>query len=246
MAKSLLVANWKNFPSSLEEAKRLIRDLRKRKENFRKVSLFVAPPYPYFEIAKGFGELAAQDLSLVSKGYHTGEVTVEILKSFGVRLVISGHSERRALGELPGLINQKVKLALKNGLVPLICIGEKEKDKDGLHFDYLRQDLKTILSQISKNEAAKIAIAYEPQWAIGKSAKDSIDTLDLQQTVMYIKKVLSDFYGRKVAEKIPILYGGAVEPENAQVLFKNTGIRGFLVGHKSLNAKDFSEIAKAL
>src|SRR3989344_7044012 len=165
MAKPLLVANWKNFPSSLEEAKRLIRDLRKRKENFRKVSWFVAPPYPYFEIAKGFGELAAQDLSLVSKGYLTGEVTIEILKSFGVRLVISGHSERRALGELPGLINQKVKLALKNGLVPLICIGEKEKDKDGLHFDYLRQDLKTILSQISKNEAAKIAIAYEPQWA---------------------------------------------------------------------------------
>ena len=246
MAKPILIANWKNLPNSLEEAKNLVKELRKRKESFKRLSLFIAPPYPYFEIVKNFGELASQDLSLAGRGAHTGEVGVEILKSFGVRVAILGHSERRAMGEEPAEINKKVKLALKNGITPLICIGEKEKDKDGLHFEFLRQDLKSILSGISKKEISRVALAYEPVWAVGRGSKYAIGATDLRQMVLFIKKVLTDFYGRRPAEKVVILYGGAVERPSAEVLAEVPGLRGFLIGHESLNAKGLAEIAEAL
>jgi len=89
-------------------------------------------------------------------------------------------------------------------------------------------------------------IAYEPVWAIGGRAQDAMTPADLSQSVIFIKKVLTDMFGRVVAERIPILYGGSVEPANAGALFGETGIKGFLVGHASLNAKSFETIARSL
>lgn len=248
MAKPILAANWKNYPNSLSEAQKLLKDLSKKRALFKKTSLFIIPPYPYLESAalriKGFGALGIQDLSL-EEGTHTGEVTPQIVKSFGAKLAIVGHSERRAMGESVELIARKIKLALHSGLSPLICIGEKERDHDGVHFEKMREELKKLLSGLDKNEAGKIAVAYEPIWAIGRSASEAIEPADLSQTAIFIKKVLNDLFGEAVAKKIPILYGGSVEPANAEALMKS-GVRGFLVGHASLNAKSFEEIARSI
>lgn len=250
MAKPILVANWKNHPSSLDEAQALLKDLVKKKLLYKKLSVFIAPPLAYLEMvanrASSFAKLGAQDISNLTKGTYTGAVTNDILKSFGVRLAIVGHSERRALGESSETVSEKVKAALKSGIAPLVCVGEKTRDTDGEHFEFLRMQIKESLAGLSKQSVASVLLAYEPVWAIGKSAKDAMPASELAQSVIFIKKVLTDLYGRKVAENIPILYGGSAEPRNAGEIMREGGVSGLLVGHASLKAKSFEEIALAL
>ena len=251
MAKPILVANWKNNPGSLNEAVALLKQFSKDRRFYQKLSFFIAPPLPYFESvterAGSFARLASQDIFFPSRaGAYTGEVTSDILKSFGVRLAIIGHSERRALGETSEKVSRKVKLALHSGIMPLVCIGETSQDKDGEHFEFLREQLKLSLASLSrKTDISKLVIAYEPIWAIGKSAVNAIEPVDLAQSVIFIKKVLTDIFGRKAAERVPILYGGSAEPANVEALLGETGIKGLLVGHASLNAKSLGVIAKS-
>lgn len=250
MKKPILVANWKNHPASLPEAQALLKELNKKKLLYKKLALFVAPPLAFLESTaksvKSFGHLAAQDFFPEEKGNFTGAVSPEILKSFGVKLVILGHSERRALGESSEEVSEKVKSALKAGLLPLVCVGEKERDTDGEHFEKLRDEIKISLSGLKKNDIAKLLIAYEPIWAIGKSAKDAIDPHDLAQTILFIRKVLSDLFGREAAESAAVLYGGSVEAGNVRALMLDSGVRGFLVGHASLSGSHFAQIAEDL
>jgi len=250
MTRPILVANWKNHPGSLAEARILLGKLSRNSRLYKKLSLFIAPPLPYLELtslrSKSFARLASQDMPSQSDGTHTGMITPDILKSFGVRLSIIGHSERRALGETNETVSQKVRIALRSGIAPLICVGELSRDRDGEHFEFLRDELKTSLAGLSRQATGKVAIAYEPVWAIGKHARDAMVSADLSQTVIFIKKVLTDMFGRATAERIPILYGGSVEPNNVLALSRETSIRGFLVGHASLNAKSFQNIAESL
>lgn len=250
MAKPILVANWKNHPSSISEAESLIKKIIKDRALYKKLSLAIAPPAPYFELVSdrvgNFAKLASQDLSLVS-GTRTGEVTLDILKSFGVRIAIIGHSERRNLGESSEEVSQKVRLALRSGITPLVCVGEEDFDTDGEHFEFLRRQIKQSLSSLGRRaDLSRLAIAYEPAWAIGKRAKNAMSPLDLSQSVIFIRKVLVDMFTRATAESVPILYGGSVEPANAEGLFRGTGIRGFLVGHTSLEARAFRAVAETL
>lgn len=251
MAKSLLVANWKNYPNSINEARLLLGKLSRSKRYFKKTSLFIAPPLPYLEStlakSKGFASLACQDISEIPSGTHTGIVPAEILKSFGVRLAILGHSEKRALGETDDIVSRKVRIALRAGIVPLVCVGEKSRDHEGQHFEFLREQIKHSLSGLSrKSDASRLIIAYEPVWAIGNRALGAIEPADLSESVIFIKKVLSDIFGRKTADRVPILYGGSVDITNAEKLFVKTGIRGYLVGRASLNAKTLEAIAKSV
>jgi len=251
MTKPIVVANWKNHPGSLAEAKTLLSRLAKNRLLYKKLSFFIAPPLPYFELisrrSKNFAHLASQDISSISQGTHTGVVTPEILKSFGVKLAILGHSERRALGETNEDVSRKVKIALHSSLAPLVCVGELSRDSDGEHFEFLRNQLKLSLAGLSKrSNVSKLAIAYEPVWAIGRRAKDAIKADGLTQAVIFIRKVLTDLFGRATAQRIPILYGGSVEPSNSGELMRETRIRGFLVGHASLSADSFREIAQSL
>ncbi len=250
MSKLILVANWKNHPSSLEEAKNLLREMAKKKELYKKLALFVAPPLPYMETvserAASFSKLAAQDIPLVPKGDYTGVTSLDMLKSFGTRLAIIGHSERRAMGESSEMVSQKIKAALRAGIVPLVCVGEEKRDKDGEHFGLLREEIKALLAGVSKQAASSVIVAYEPVWVIGKSAEDALPPGDLAQSVIFIRKILSDLYGRNTADRISIVYGGSVEPANAGALARETGVAGFLVGHASLRAKWLEEIALSM
>lgn len=251
MAKIILVANWKNHPTSLFEAKSLLKELGKAKDTYKKLRLFIAPPLPYVEEvrlrSKSFSNLASQDFPLVTSGSRTGLVTPDILKSFGIKAAIIGHSELRVLGETNKMVALKLKTALTSGISPFICVGEKSRDQDGEHFNFLRHELKLSLSTLSRrSDLSKLAIVYEPVWAIGKKAKDAAGPEELTQTIIFIRKVLADIFGREKALKIPILYGGSVEPTNAKALLAKTGVRGFLVGHVSLDVSAFKEIARSL
>lgn len=251
MVKHILIANWKNHPSSPSEAKTLLKHIAKNAKLYKKFSFFIAPPFPFFESVVerigNFGRLAAQNISNLSPGSHTGQVTPDILKGFGVRLVILGHSECRALGETNEMVAEKLKIALNSNITPLICVGEASRDQEGEYFEFLRKQLKFSLAGLNvKTDISKVVLAYEPVWAIGKHAQDAITSDDLSQTVIFIKKVLTDIFGRELALRVPILYGGSVEPVNASVLSKGTGINGFLVGHASLDAKTFEGVAKSL
>lgn len=251
MAKPILVANWKNHPKSPEEASELLTALGRKSQLYKKVTLFIAPPYVYFESARKriakFASLATQDIFFTSEGTHTGSTTPDILKSFGVKLSIIGHSERRELGETNEVVATKVKNALVSGIVPLLCVGEKLRDGDGNHLQYIQDQLKFSLEGVRRKEdAEKLIIAYEPVWAIGQRSQEAISPTDLAEMVIFIKKTLTDIFGREAADVIPVIYGGAVDSTNAEPLYKETGIRGFLIGRAALDAKEFCQIAEAL
>ena len=249
--KSILVANWKNKPVSEEETRTLLVGLKKKAQVYKRIKTFIAPPLVYFESVsekiKGFAHLASQGMPFALVGARTALVTPEILQSFGVRIAIIGHSEERECGETNELVSRRVRTALKSGIIPLVCVGEMERDHEGMHLEFLRKELKLSLEGIKrKDDASKLMIAYEPVWAIGKSARDAMLLKDLAEMVIFIRRILTDLFGRKVAEKISILYGGSVEPANARELIKESGVNGFLVGHVSLDAKKFAAIAEAL
>jgi len=251
MARPILVANWKNHPGSIKEAASLSKEMSKSRALYKKLSLFVAPPYPYFDsvssVVKSFASLASQDIVALPKGSHTGFVTADILKSFGVKLSIIGHSERRALGETSQDVALKIKESLRAGIAPLVCVGEKDRDVDGEHFEFLREELRSSFAGLSRRaDISKLAVAYEPVWAIGGDAQDAMEAGDLSQSVIFIRKVLTEIFGRALAENIPILYGGSVEPDNVGALLSETGVRGFLVGHASLDGKTFKAVAESL
>ncbi len=250
MKKPTLIANWKNAPGSWSEASALLRSLGQKRLLYKRLNLFIAPPLPYLylvgEKASGYSKLATQDLFPEERGRYTGKVGLDILKSFGVRMAILGHSESRALGESSAQVSRKTQVALKAGLTPVVCFGELTRDRDGEHFDFLREELKASLHGLKKNDLSKIFLAYEPVWAIGQTAKEALDPLGLSEIVVFVKKVLTDLFGRDAADRIALLYGGSVEASNAGVLLKNSGISGFLVGHKSLIGKDFEKIARSM
>ncbi|MBU4536695.1 triose-phosphate isomerase, partial [Patescibacteria group bacterium] len=174
----------------------------------------------------------------------TGKISAKMLKNIGSEFVILGHSEMRKLGEGNEEINTKIKLALKNKLTPILCIGENARDEEGKYFAVLEEQLSNALKGVGPNFSNKIIIAYEPIWAIGKAAKKIIKSEELLQTIIFIKKVLVDKYGTKSIGEIKILYGGSVNPINAEDLIQNTNINGFLVGRDSLIPKNFNLICK--
>ena len=146
----ILIANWKNHPGSLSEAMSLLKQLSRDSRLYEKLSFFIAPPLPYLESvsrrSKNFARLASQDAPSLSQGTYTGIVTMDILKSFGTKLVIIGHSEQRAMGETNESVARKVKVALRAGIMPLVCIGETFRDQDGEHFEFLRSELQSSLA----------------------------------------------------------------------------------------------------
>lgn len=250
MSKPILVANWKNNPNSPQAVDTLLKGLSRRSALYKKIAFYIAPPLTFAlkvgEKASKLSKLAVQDMSTVGEGVHTGEVDKNILKGIGARLAILGHSERRALGETDADVAQKVSTALSAGITPLVCIGEEVRDEDGEHLKYLREQMFNRLSGVKVGDASKLVIAYEPVWAVGKNAKGAVTAENLAETVIYIRKILSDMFDRKSADKIVILYGGSVDGGNAGELYANTGIRGFLVGRASLKADDLSEITEAI
>lgn len=252
MAKRrLVVGNWKMNPRSLKEAKRLFGGIARRARSIRGAQIVVCPPVPYvYELIRGYTgtkvRFGVQNISVFEKeGAHTGETSGQMLRSLGIEYVIVGHSERRALGESDEEIGRKVVGACKSGLVPIVCIGENERDAQGRYLAVLENQIRDSLASVSRTQAQRLIIAYEPLWAIGKGANDAITPHELHGMSIFIKKILTKLYGRKTGMAIRILYGGSVEEANIDELQKEESIDGFLVGHASLDPQEFIYIAHA-
>ena len=246
--KKLIVANWKMNPGSTAEARVLFNRTKQAGSKLDKVETVICPPFSYLGLFPHAGttrvSLGAQDAFWANSSRATGEVSPEMLKDLGVSYVIVGHSERRALGETNEIVSKKLKAVVVEGLTPILCIGETERDAEGGYFEVLKKQLVASLVGITRSQLRTLSIAYEPLWAIGKSAREAAEPRTIRETAIFIQKVLSDSFGQDIAELPPILYGGSAEEGNTAAILKEGGVSGLLVGHASLDAERFTKMLK--
>ncbi len=213
------------------------------------VRVVVAPPFVTIagvaEALKGSKiEVAAQNMSDQLSGAYTGEVSAPMLKEVGVKVVILGHSERRALyGETDAFINRKVKLALKQDLDVILCVGETLEEREGGQLEaVLRRQVVEGLKEIPASAMSRIIVAYEPVWAIG-TGKTATPT-DANAAHAFIRGEIEKLYGKSVAESLIIQYGGSVKPSNVKDLMAMKHIDGALVGGAALSVEQFGPIVR--
>lgn len=248
--KKIIVANWKMNPQWIPDAKKIASATARTSKKLKKTTVVVCPPFVFMSSVSGnikSGKqcfLGAQDLYKEERGSFTGEISPLMLSNLGVKYAIIGHSERRKMGETDASVSEKAFSALKNGIIPIICVGEKSRDEHGHYLHELSAQIKQSLSGINKKFADKIIIAYEPIFAIG--AKEPLSTREIHETTLYIRKNLSDLYGKSVGLSVPILYGGSVFSENAGEIVKEGKVDGLLVGRDSLDPKNFSIILETV
>lgn len=244
----LIVSNWKAYVESSTTAKALhAAAVKLARGSIHELVLCV--PAPYLGLFKGSSSsvaLGAQDISVTLGGAATGEVTAGLVQELGAAYVIVGHSERRAMGETNDVVLEKIHHALAHGLVPILCVGERERDQDAQYLKEIRLELSSIFSVLTQKERMMVVIAYEPIWAIGKTATEAITKEDLREMVSYIRKVLGEYLPGKASTKTLILYGGSAEATNASMLADGTGIDGFLVGHASSDVANYTALVKAI
>ncbi|RLE11674.1 triose-phosphate isomerase [Candidatus Aerophobetes bacterium] len=248
MRKPIIGGNWKMNKTSME-AENLVRKLILELNSYEDVETVVFPPFPYLQKVKtllqGTGiAVGAQNMFWEEKGAYTGEVSPLMLVDVGCRYVILGHSERREyFGETDEKVNRKIKAALKFGLRPLVCIGEKlEERKKGLAEKVVESQLRGSLSGLNPSQISQIVIAYEPVWAIGTG--ETATPQQAQKMHKFIREILERICGEKIAQSVRIQYGGSVRPDNIRELMDQPDIDGALVGGASLDAISFVKIVK--
>ena len=249
MSKKIIIGNWKMNPKNATLAKGNFDAIKKSISSFKNVDVALAAPFVYLKelskLSSAGLSLAAQNISTVSEGAFTGEISGSMLADCKIKYVLIGHSERRAMGETNEYINKKIKLALKSKITPVLCVGESERETGMWYLGKIKTQIEECLVGISKNLVSNIIIAYEPIWAISTTAnrKDATPH-DCEEMRIYIRKVLNDMYGISVVDKIKIIYGGSVDEKNAQGFLVEGGADGLLPGRASLTPKKFAAIVK--
>ncbi|MCL2456734.1 MAG: triose-phosphate isomerase [Defluviitaleaceae bacterium] len=238
MRRKIVAGNWKMnlLPS---EAKAFTGEL-KEKINTDKIDVVICVPdvhlYPILDLVKGTKiKVGAQNMHYADKGAYTGEVSGKMLAEMGVSYVIIGHSERREyFNETDTTVNLKTLRALKNGLTPIVCIGETLKQRESERtFFVISKQLSFAVDGMTADDIKKIVIAYEPVWAIGTGKTATKE--QAEEVCAAIRKQLNERFG-DVSEEVRILYGGSVTDTNAKDLFSMQNIDGGLVGGASLKA----------
>ena len=247
MRKPLMAGNWK-MNKTIPEAVAMVKELKGKIAGVKDVDVLLCPVftalYPVANEVKGSNiNVGAQDLFWEDKGAFTGEVAANMIVDAGCSYVIIGHSERRQyFGETNETVNKKIKAALKAGLIPVVCVGETLKEReDNVTFKVIEAQVREGIKDLSKEEAEKVVIAYEPVWAIGTGKTATPD--QAQEVHAFIRKVYGEMYG-SAADNTRILYGGSVKPSNVSELMKKEDIDGGLVGGASLKAEDFEALVK--
>lgn len=244
----IVVGNWKMNPPSKKEAEFLLSKISQSLKNIKGLNVVICPPFPYLFLKSKSKKITigAQNVSIKTEGSWTGEVSVSMLKSFSLTHVILGHSERRSQGEENEEINEKLINVLKAKLSPILCIGEKERDRDGNYLSFIEDQIKKCFLNVPKSDVKKVIIAYEPVWAIGKDSKREATKEEFIETKIFIKKIISDLYDLKTAHDVKIIYGGSVNKDNANLFVKEGQADGLLVGRDSLNYKNFEQIIRSI
>lgn len=246
--KSIVVANWKMNPQTFRDAKKLFELSRKATERSRSVSLIVAPPALYLrELASAYKgkkvSLAGQNAHFQPAGSYTGEVSMAQLRDAKATHVLIGHAERRAMGETDGEIRLKVIAALQSKLIPIVCIGEKQRNNSGEHFTLVASQLLEALADVPATKLAGVLIAYEPVWAIG--ADRPMDVRSMHEMAIFIRKKLVERFGPS-AMKVKILYGGSIDQSNAADMLKEGDVNGLLIGRASTDAGSFVPLLETI
>jgi len=244
----LVAGNWKMHKTE-REAEEYIHALLPRVAALASVDLALCGPFTdlraMIDSARGSRvDVYAQNMHEQREGAFTGEVSAAMLSELGVRGVVLGHCERRELfGESDRALALKVPAALRAGLTPILCVGETEAERDGAQTESkLRRQIAADLVGVPEDQLAHVVIAYEPIWAIGTGRVATPE--QAQQAVAFIRALIAGRDGA-AAERVRILYGGSVNPENAADLLGLADVDGALVGGASLQAASFAEIAGA-
>lgn len=247
--KKIIVGNWKMNPRTGKEAEKWFSTIAKSLGAVKKTEIAVCIPFLFIErlskVRTSKLKLGAQDAFGSGVGPFTGEVSAEMLEDLGVKFVILGHSERREMGEGNELVNDKLKSALAAGLVPILCIGEKERDLEHGYFEIVKNQILACTKGVSRDSISKIIFAYEPVWSISTTPNRRNATAgDAREMVIFIRKILSDLSSQEAAHKTKILYGGSVDNKDAGDYLINGEVDGLLVGKGSLDPQKFLEIVK--
>ncbi len=252
MRKKIVAGNWK-MNTDLQEAIELAKNINEKvskTKNIDGVGVYISPPFTNLaEVSKLIDNqkitLTAQNCATDASGAFTGEISAKMLKSIGVKAIILGHSERRAYyGDSNAVLVKKMAQVLENGLEPIFCCGEQLNEREtNVHFDVIQSQLKKVVFELSADDFAKVVIAYEPVWAIGTGKTASSE--QAQEIHKFIRNLIAEKYGNKIANDTTILYGGSCKPSNAEELFVQADVDGGLIGGASLKAEDFLGIITA-
>ncbi len=252
MARTPLIAgNWKMNLNHLE-AIALVQKIAFSlpEKYYAKVEVAVLPPFTAIRAVQNVIEgdklqikHGAQDLAPHDSGAYTGDISGPMLAKLGCQYVVVGHSERREYHEESDeLINKKVKQALKHGITPILCVGEKLDVREAAgHVNHCNEQLVADLKGLKAEQVEKIVIAYEPVWAIGTGKVAT--PADAQEVCGALRKQLEEKYGAEVATKVRVLYGGSVKSSNVSDLMAQPDIDGALVGGASLDGEEFTKLS---
>jgi triosephosphate isomerase len=250
--KPLIAGNWKMNLTHLEAIALMQKFAFALPEKYYdKVEVAVLPPFTHIRsiqtMIDGDGLLmvhGAQDLSPHDAGAYTGDVSGVMLAKLGCRYVVVGHSERREYhDETDEVVNAKVRAAIRNGITPILCVGEGlPVREEGAHVGHCTSQLTAALAKVTAEQAADLVVAYEPVWAIGTGR--TATSMQAQEAHAFIRGRVGS-KDRGVAGRLPILYGGSVKASNAAELFAMPDVDGGLVGGASLVAEEFVAIWRA-
>lgn len=251
MSKRLLiVANWKMHLNT-HEASLLVHRLSQRIKVHRDIEVVLAPStlslQPLsLEIDRRKFRLSAQDAYFKDEGPYTGEVSFSMLREL-VHYCIIGHSARRVyFGETLETVRDKVQAAVRNGIVPILCIGETKQERSaGETKQVIHDQLTTALSNLTAEDIQDIVIAYEPIWAISTFEGEVAKPDDMAKAIKYIRFQIKELYGDQAAEAVRVLYGGSVDDHDARAYLALDGCDGVLVGAASLNYHQFPAIVES-
>jgi triosephosphate isomerase len=251
MRKPFVAGNWKmntDSHSSVELAKGVADGSVELAG--RDVDVAVCPPYVYLQavaraVSASSVAVGAQDVYYEAKGAFTGEISASMLKDIGCAYALCGHSERRhVIGETDEVINRKVTAAIVGGLLPILCVGELQSEREaGQTEEVVTRHIKKGLAGLSAEKVSAVTVAYEPVWAIGTGLTATPE--QAQEVHELIRGFLAEIYDGQLADEIRILYGGSVKADNAADLMGRADIDGVLVGGASLKVDDFVAIIEA-
>lgn len=249
MRKIIVAGNWK-MNKTIKETKEFFDGLKPLVSDVKNVEVVIAAPFTALEAATRETKdsnikIAAENMNPNESGAYTGEISPLMLKELGVEYVILGHSERREYyGETDSIVNEKVKSALKHGLKPILCVGEKlEERENGTTEAVVKEQTVGGLKDVTAEQMKNVVIAYEPVWAIGTGKTATPE--QAQEVHAFIRGLLTELYNEEVANEVTVQYGGSMNDANAAELIAQQDIDGGLVGGASLIAEKFAVIIKA-
>ena len=246
--KKIVAGNWK-MNNDLQETELLINELVKETNHYG-CEIMIAPSFVSLKTSTDF--LKDKDIEVISQNVHqnndgayTGEISAKMLSSIGIKTTIIGHSERREyFSETHEILKSKVDTSIENSIKIIFCFGEELKDrKTNNHFNIISNQISESLFHLSSSDWDNIILAYEPVWAIGTGETASSD--QVQEMHSFIRSFIAQKYSTELAQKISILYGGSVKPNNAKEIFSMEDVDGGLIGGASLNSKDFFSIVNS-